>query len=542
MEESQLSNSIINRKFSKKKLPIFLTIKDFEKLNLNQKSKNSFIFAKKFGSKNNKYNKKINEIYETDYYQKNNLNTYRINNGLTSNSLLSKSISDNNSLLSSINNNSVDINFHNYLKEINPEKNSFEIYYKNHYKNNNLFGKSSLSSDNKKFSNSYSHINIKNDFNLDEDEKIMKPNPEPFPRKYNNYYCNSYDNRNLTIDINSAKKKYNKLPNLNIDISNSKNEITYIDQKLLFVLKNLGIENLYQVFINNGIYFKDLFLLNKEDLIEIKLPIGPRNRLLYFIILFNKSANNYDFEELYNFFKNNNENDKNINNTSNIKKNIIPHPNSNFYKKINKKNKKTLYMKTLYNRIKANNNIINKSIDRNNISLALSSSNSYKKNNLEESKYSSNEKIIDFIKKDISQNSIKKNNPEEISIDNIGNIKKINRSNSFNLKSFQNNDYSNNLISCNSLKKDINININNKKNKKFCPCPLPKRPLRINSVKSIKCIKNSIQNNENKNINKIRINKETFLDAIKRINHNYEIFKKNRKKNGNKVFNSFYEN
>ena len=129
-----------------------------------------------------------------------------------------------------------------------------------------------------------------------------------FYRKYSYEQTNPNSHRDMNIDM---------------DISSN-----VVDQKLLFVLKNLKIDNLYKIFIKNGIYFRDLFLLSKDDLVEIKIPIGPRNRILYFIKLFNKSAKSYDFEELYYFFKDRKENQK-IEAYHNLKKISIPHPSRN---------------------------------------------------------------------------------------------------------------------------------------------------------------------------------------------------------------------
>ena len=38
----------------------------------------------------------------------------------------------------------------------------------------------------------------------------------------------------------------------------------------------------------NYIYLNDLFLLSKDDLIEMNIPIGPRNRIINFILKYKK--------------------------------------------------------------------------------------------------------------------------------------------------------------------------------------------------------------------------------------------------------------
>ena len=53
-----------------------------------------------------------------------------------------------------------------------------------------------------------------------------------------------------------------------------------IEDKLEIFLRKLGLENYLYVFKANQISGKDLALLSKEDLVDMKIPIGPRNRIL----------------------------------------------------------------------------------------------------------------------------------------------------------------------------------------------------------------------------------------------------------------------
>ena len=103
------------------------------------------------------------------------------------------------------------------------------------------------------------------------------PQPEPFPKK---------------IDI--------KIINHNEAHSNNKsqNRAIYDDKKILFILTNLGLENLYSKFKDNFITYNDLQFLTKDDFIEMKIPIGPRNRIIHFIEEFNKIEKQLDFQEL----------------------------------------------------------------------------------------------------------------------------------------------------------------------------------------------------------------------------------------------------
>ena len=118
-------------------------------------------------------------------------------------------------------------------------------------------------------------INFINEFKKSNEEI---PEPEP-------YIINKYATKNN--DINNNNDKLNK--NNNIDI------------KLNFTLSNLELNELKNVFKNNYIFFEDLFLLTKEDFVEMNIPIGPRNRLLNFIKKYKNYAKNFDLNELSSF-------------------------------------------------------------------------------------------------------------------------------------------------------------------------------------------------------------------------------------------------
>ena len=70
--------------------------------------------------------------------------------------------------------------------------------------------------------------------------------------------------------------------------------------------QNLNLENFLNIFKNNYINFKDLFLLTKEEFIEMKIPICPRNKLIYYIDQYRKNMKNYEMEDILIFFKYNN--------------------------------------------------------------------------------------------------------------------------------------------------------------------------------------------------------------------------------------------
>ena len=116
------------------------------------------------------------------------------------------------------------------------------------------------------------------------------PKPEPFPKKIDIRIINHNNNINniKNIDSNSIHNARNN------------NEI-YDDKKILFILTNLGLENIYSNFKDNFIVYDDLKFLTKDDFIEMKIPIGPRNRIMHFIEELNKIENQLDFNELKSF-------------------------------------------------------------------------------------------------------------------------------------------------------------------------------------------------------------------------------------------------
>ena len=117
------------------------------------------------------------------------------------------------------------------------------------------------------------------------------PQPEPFPKTIN-YNFSINNNLKYKNDISTSKEEENYRPSPSI-----KKE----DNTILYLLTNLNLGNLYNIFISNFISFNDLFLLKKEDFIEMKIPIGPRNRILHFISEYKKFGKTFDFKELSSF-------------------------------------------------------------------------------------------------------------------------------------------------------------------------------------------------------------------------------------------------
>ena len=174
--------------------------------------------------------------------------------------------------------------------------------------------------------------NNKNNIYLETDKEILNnPKPDPMPIKINknnkidykeimqNSFSNkcpkknnknNFDNLNKKIIRNEIEENYNKTSIINknnklkTSIINLKEKNINKDFRLVFILKSLELENLVDCFNFHSIKFSDLFQLSKQDLLEMNIPIGPRNRITNFINEYMKYAKNFDLNELKLFFKN----------------------------------------------------------------------------------------------------------------------------------------------------------------------------------------------------------------------------------------------
>ena len=136
----------------------------------------------------------------------------------------------------------------------------------------------------------YSEYFLRND--LFNDNK--KEEPEP-------YIINKYITKNKSYNNFNRVKINNNCEKISQSKSNSNRNKNSTDVKLNFTLSNLELNELKNVFEDNYIFFEDLFLLTKEDFIEMKIPIGPRNRLLNFIKKYKNYAKTFDLNELSSF-------------------------------------------------------------------------------------------------------------------------------------------------------------------------------------------------------------------------------------------------
>jgi hypothetical protein len=320
------------------------------------------------------------------------------------------------------------------------------------------------------------------------------PQPEPFPKKIDIRIINhNNDTNNIkSIDSNSIYKTRN-------------DKADYDDKKILFILTNLGLENLYSKFKDNFITYNDLNFLTKDDFIEMKIPIGPRNRIIHFIEEFNKIEKQLDFQELKLFI-------------DEYKKAISG---KSFYNKKNRLNSNSLFLKDKEEYFKK----VNYSEIPNNIK---KTEKIFSPNNLHNSQYSSvNDKIKIFKSnysiddKEISEyknnnkkkNKIKYNDNNNTSLDN-----------EFNKTNFTYNDESINYPSkIYGNKNDSKTPKNRVKNFYFKKPNKLKRNYSFNIYNGAKNVKNANKKNNKtnqRNLSKTLINK---LDIINKEVEKYEI-------------------
>jgi hypothetical protein len=140
--------------------------------------------------------------------------------------------------------------------------------------------------------NGYDLINYLNNENIQNDHYLGNNLNANYNKTSANEKNEIYFNNNIyEKNINSGNTNYN---NNNINDDNG--------SKLMFILNNLNLSYLINVFKNNYINFDDLFFLTREDLVEMKIPIVPRNKLIHFIAEYKKHMKNFEFEELSNYF------------------------------------------------------------------------------------------------------------------------------------------------------------------------------------------------------------------------------------------------
>ena len=236
-------------------------------------------------------------------------------------------------------------------------------------KNNNIVRSRPNSSKNN--NNNFSPNNILSNIDLDIDnnkndieniyyEKIQSE------KKYYSSLQKFFEKNNLK-EVKKYKINSNNFQNFIQNINNNDNikdnKFTNIyDKRIIFILSNLDLDDLINKFSYHCITFNDLFLLTKQDLLEMKIPIGQRNRLMHFLDKYKSLSNNYDFNEITKYldkykkiYKNNSYIDRDISNNINTMPNF---KNNNYQSNCIKDN---------INKEKENLNKINLYLNNNNI-------------------------------------------------------------------------------------------------------------------------------------------------------------------------------
>ena len=449
--------------------------------------------------------------------------------------------------------------------------NTINNYYKNFFINNDLFNNKETDTE----------INKNNDISEPESYKYLSSN---FRNNMNNRpkNLNKKEINNINFDKN-YEKKLNIFINKTFDLKNENekqnnndiyNNIKDDDKKLSFILNNLELSELIEVFKKNFIFFDDLFLLSKDDFVEMKIPIGPRNRILNFIEKYKNYGKTYNFEELFTFMKKY----KNIlinenNGIFNI--NVTPTTNKKYKSNItteNNKNKKSydsrgseLYRKELNssnfeepttlslreeenklkkNQIKNNKNKKNKIIDDINEIINNAKMNENNSNNQNQNTSKTNEKYKNNLNEENNNNENIFSNSlfnEFGSNNNYNNSNYINNIDNLDItnKNGRNKNISNFIIKNNSIKME-NINkatpINNKKLNEIS---LSKNNINVNNYESQSL--NFLNNKENNKAIKPYENFENIFSEIENYQINYEKMKKENN-NRNIKINNLLEN
>ena len=149
--------------------------------------------------------------------------------------------------------------------------------------------------------------------NLKKSKNIKKEKGNKNNNKGNNTYSNLLLHKNNLTTRNIYSKSIEKYLHtseenqLNIKpIENKKNininNLIKKDEKLIFTLKSLNLNQLINKFLNNCINFNDLFLLTKQDMNEMKLSTSIQEKLINFSNDFITYAKKFTMEELQNYF------------------------------------------------------------------------------------------------------------------------------------------------------------------------------------------------------------------------------------------------
>lgn len=109
--------------------------------------------------------------------------------------------------------------------------------------------------------------------------EIVEDTPENVNESFGNIIKNEIKNlpESISTCLPITMEIENKITNIQSSITQHEENV---DNRLEFTLKTLDLENLIPIFKSNILTFNDLLFLSKEDLLEMNVQLGPRNRIL----------------------------------------------------------------------------------------------------------------------------------------------------------------------------------------------------------------------------------------------------------------------
>ena len=130
------------------------------------------------------------------------------------------------------------------------------------------------------------HSGIKKNLSINTQGTALNSKTTTMANTEGNQLKQVYIRKNDDMNNNVIVKKKISISNMNTN-----SNISDIDL-LEYTFSSLGIDSSYlDVLYSNQINFDDLLLLTKDDLKEMNIPIGPRNRLLLFISKYSAFSN-----------------------------------------------------------------------------------------------------------------------------------------------------------------------------------------------------------------------------------------------------------
>lgn len=268
--------------------------------------------------------------------------------------------------------------------------------------------------------NTYSFNDItQTELNNSKNEKMFKVNSRFIKTHNNKNLSNNIPNTilytkyfpinipNLKINKNNHIKKQDtkQLSKSWAKINHTNNINIMFDIKMNYCLEMLGLKNLKFNFNKNKISFEQILYLSRKDMDKKKIPKQAQIILKKFSLDYLKSANDYTFEELQNFFMKNNY--KDLNYKENKRNNLVDLFNN--YKRNCKKlnnitrnqntNKKSRSLKSAL--FKKDFKIISKMNEKKNNNVKILAFNEYYNGHTQNNIYNGEQIILSSIVKDI---------------------------------------------------------------------------------------------------------------------------------------------